>query len=477
MTSPLSKTFASLLAATALTGCMVGPDYQGPPHPALQAETAKSFLRAPVAQGVTGPPAAQWWLALKDEELSRLVEAALAHSPDVKAAEARLRESRAVLTERQRNLAPSVGAQTGFIYADGLPGSLGGSGGGSAPLKLYNAGFDASWELDLFGGTRRAIESADAQADATQADLEDVRVSLAAETADAYVQLRDQQQRKAIAEASVQLESQLVDLAAQRKSRGVESDLDLTRLEEQLDSTKAVLIPLEADIEASLDRLAVLTGQAPGTLDAALSAPAALPDLPNEVTVGDPGEMLRRRPDIRAAERRLKAQTAVIGQRTADLYPKINLIGLIGWGAPGLSHLFDSTTTVVAPTLQWNAMDFGRTRARIHQAEAGRDEAAALYDAAVLNALRDAETSLSRFGRAREDVVALARVEASASHAAELMRQRHAAGVATVIDVLDTERSRLTAEQDLASARAQLDRDYVALQKALGLGWQPTTSA
>jgi NodT family efflux transporter outer membrane factor (OMF) lipoprotein len=470
MTVSVAKPLAVLLAMTALTGCMVGPDYRGPPRPALQADAARSFHRAPIAQVSAGPPAARWWETLNDPELNRLVEAALARSPDVKAAEARLRQSRALLSERRRDLLPAASASGGYIYADGLSRALGGSGG--APLKLYNAGFDASWELDLFGGLRRAEESADAQTEAVQADLEDLKVSLAAETADAYLALRDQQQRRAIVEDSIGLESRMVDLAAQRKVQGVESDLDLTRLRQQLDSTRASLVPLQSDIDASLDRLAALTGREPGTLDAELSTSAALPDLPAEVAVGDPVEMLRRRPDIRAAERRLKAQNAVIGERVADLYPKINLIGLIGWGAPGVSHLFDNTTSLAAPTLQWNALDFGRTRARIHQAQAGRDEAAAQYESTVLKALQDAETSLSHFGHAREHVVALARVDALAARAAALTRQRQVAGVASVTDVLDTERTRLTAEENLASARAQLDRAYVALHKSLGLGWR-----
>jgi NodT family efflux transporter outer membrane factor (OMF) lipoprotein len=458
---------AALASSFLLAGCMVGPDYKGPPHPAPLAEQAPSFHRAPVAEASAGPPAAHWWEGLKDPELDRLVEAALAHSPDVRAAEARLRQSRALVRERKSDLLPSGSASTGFLYAD-IPGGL---GGGAGALKLYNAGFDASWELDLFGGARRAEESAAAQAEAVQADLDDLRVSLAAETAQAYVALRDQQQRHAIAEASAEIEQRMVDLAVQRRGQGVGSELDLERLRGQLESTRASVIPIQGQIDEQLDRLAVLTGRAPGALDAELSPAAALPELPAEVAVGDPADLLRRRPDIRAAERRLKAQNAVIGQRTADLFPKINLLGLIGWGSADLTHLFDGTTSVAAPMLQWNAVDFGRTRARIAQASAGRDEAAAQYESVVLDALRDAESSLSRLGHARQDVVALARVKASADHAATLMRQRQEAGVASTIDVLDTERTRLEAEQNLAAARAQLDQAYVSLQKSLGLGW------
>ena len=471
MTRPLAKLVPALLASAALAGCVVGPDYRGPPHPAPLAERAPAFHRANLAVAAPSPPPARWWTALNDPELDKLVDAALAGSPDVHAAEARLRQSRALFTERQRDKLPSGSASAGFIYANIAGGVLPGSSG--TELKLYNAGFDATWEIDLFGGKQRAAESAADQADAVQANLDDVRVSLAAEVARVYVQLRDQQQRRDIAEQSVKLEAQTVDLAAQRNGRGVESSLDLERLRAQLETTRELLIPLQSDIEGSLDRLAVLTGREPGVLDAELAATAAVPELPAQVPVGDPADLLRRRPDIRAAERKLAAQNAVIGQRTADLFPKVNLIGLLGWGSADLGRLFDGTTGLAAPVLQWNALDFGRTRARIDQARAGRDEAEAQYEGTVLNALGEVETALARLGHARQDVIARARVNASAVRAAELMRQRQSAGVASVVDVIDTERTRLSAEQDLLVAKAALIDDYVALQKSLGLGWGP----
>ena len=471
MTRPLAKLVPALLASAALAGCVVGPDYRGPPHPAPLAERAPAFHRANLAVAAPSPPPARWWTALNDPELDKLVDAALAGSPDVHAAEARLRQSRALFTERQRDKLPSGSASAGFIYANIPGGVLPGSSG--TELKLYNAGFDATWEIDLFGGKQRAAESAADQADAVQANLDDVRVSLAAEVARVYVQLRDQQQRRDIAEQSVKLEAQTVDLAAQRNGRGVESSLDLERLRAQMETTRELLIPLQSDIEGSLDRLAVLTGREPGVLDAELAATAAVPELPAQVPVGDPADLLRRRPDIRAAERKLAAQNAVIGQRTADLFPKVNLIGLLGWGSADLGRLFDGTTGLAAPVLQWNALDFGRTRARIDQARAGRDEAEAQYEGTVLNALGEVETALARLGHARQDVIARARVNASAVRAAELMRQRQSAGVASVVDVIDTERTRLSAEQDLLVAKAALIDDYVALQKSLGLGWGP----
>ena len=475
MPHPIARLSAALLAASALAGCVVGPDYKGPPHPAPLAEKAPAFHRASLADAAPSPPPARWWASLADPELDRLIDAALAGSPDVRAAEARLRQSRALLTEQRRNMLPNGSASAGLLYAH-VPGGVLPASAGS-DLKLYSAGFDATWEVDLFGGKQRAAESAADQADAIGANLDDVRVSLAAEVARVYVGLRDQQQRRAVAERSVALEGQMVDLAGQRNGRGVESSLDLERLKAQLETTRETLIPLQSDIEGSLDRLAVLTGREPGALDAELSTGGAVPELPADIPVGDPADLLRRRPDVRAAERKIAAQNAVVGQRTADLFPKVNLIGLLGWGSTDLGRLFDGTTGLAAPLLQWNALDFGRTRARIDQAKAGRDEATAQYEGTVLNALGEVETALARLGHARQDVIAQARIKASADRAATLMRQRQTAGVASVVDVIDTERTRLSAEQNLLVAKATLIDDYVALQKSLGLGWSPAADA
>ena len=475
MTRTLAKLSAVALSAAALAGCVVGPDYKGPPHPAPLAEQATAFHRALLAQAAPAPPPAHWWTALQDPELDRLVDAALAASPDVRAAEARLRQSRALVTEQQRNVLPNGSASTGLLYAR-IPGGVL-PGAPASELKLFNAGFDATWEIDLFGGKQRAAESAADQAQAVQANLDDARVSLAAEVARIYVGLRDQQQRRSIAEQSVALESRMVELSSQRNGQGVESSLDLERLRAQLETTRETLIPLQSDIEGSLDRLAVLTGREPGALDAELSIAGAVPELPADVPVGDPADLLRRRPDIRAAERKLAAQNAVVGERTADLFPKVNLIGLLGWGSTDIGRLFDGTTGLAAPLLQWNALDFGRTRARIDQAKAASDEATAQYEGTVLNALGEVETALARLGHARQDVIAQARIKASADKAATLMRQRQTAGVASVVDVIDTERTRLNAEQNLLVAKATLIDDYVALQKSLGLGWSPVEAS
>jgi outer membrane protein TolC len=223
-----------------------------------------------------------------------------------------------------------------------------------------------------------------------------------------------------------------------------------------------------------MDQLAVLTGREPGSLDAELHALEPLPTLPATLSVGDPAAMLRRRPDIRAAEFRLASQTAQIGQREADWFPKLSLLGDLGFSAtsPGGLVRSDNFLALGVPYLQWNALDFGRTRARVKEAQAGRDEAEANYRSAVLGALRDADDALSRYGHQREYVVKLLAVETSATKASSLTEMRYRAGTSSALDWLDAERTRFSAQQDRVAGEAELIKDFVALQKSLGLGWQ-----
>jgi NodT family efflux transporter outer membrane factor (OMF) lipoprotein len=463
---------AGLLTAIALEGCVVGPNYRGPPAVAPRAMTAPTFVRA--GDATAGTPPARWWTALGDAELDKLIETALTASPDIEAATARLRQSRAVLRQDKANRLPTTGATAAALHSHGLAGLLGGSSGGG-DLDIYSANFDATWELDLFGANRRATEGARADAEAYQADLEGVQVSLAADVAQAYVDLRDAQARLALSHQDAEVEQRTLDLARQRRAGGVASDLDVERLNSQLLSTRADFEPLRSRITDQLDRLAVLTGREPGALDAELTPQAATPSPPATLSVGDPAALLRRRPDVRAAERRLARRNAVIGQRTADLFPKVTLIGDIGFTSSDVSRLFTpgSEMTAAAPLLQWTPLDFGRTLAKIGQARAARDEALADYRKTVLGALEDAESGLARYGRQREAVTSLARVKASADRASALTDLRMQGGTASTLDILDAERRRVQAESSLEQAKAEVTRDYVSLQKSLGLAWSP----
>ncbi|WP_120296410.1 efflux transporter outer membrane subunit [Paraburkholderia sp. BL23I1N1] len=469
---------AALLSA--LSGCTVGPDYHGAPPVARDAQSSATFVRAP-ASGTTSTPAPnQWWLALNDPQLNDLIAAALAHSPDVHIAQARLRESRSQLQTQRANALPKVSGDAAALRMRSpdpsslSSGSASSTSSGHGPLQLYTAGFDATWEIDLFGGTRRAIEAASADAEAVDADLADTQVSLAAEVAQTYVELRDQQTRLELAQRQAETEQKMLTLTQQRRERGTAADVDVERLTTQVENTRATLMPLDAQVTDSLDRLAVLTGRAPGALDEQLAGTRPLPALPETVAIGDPSAMLQQRPDIRAAERRLASSNAQIGEHIADFFPKVTLFGDIGFSAGDPGHLVrkNNFSWLAAPYLQWNALDFGRTLGSVHAAEASRDEAEARYTKAVLGALQDANSSLSRYGHQRERVVTLQKVEASASHSATLMRQRYSAGVATLIDLLDTQREEFTAQQNVVAGQAELLKDFVSLQKSLGIGWQ-----
>jgi NodT family efflux transporter outer membrane factor (OMF) lipoprotein len=458
-------------SALALAGCKVGPNYHGAPTVAPNASQAAAFTRAP--NGMTSAPAvAKWWESLGDPELSKLIETSLAQSPNVRAAQARLRESRAGLHQQQRNQLPKVSGTAAYLKAHLPSSSL-----GLSSMGLYNLGFDATWEVDLFGGTRRAIEAAAAEAQAVEADLADTHVQLSAEVAQAYVDLRDQQQRIALVRQSAELEQQILTLTQQRREQGVASELDVERIRTQVENTRASIIPLDAQITESLDQLAVLTGKEPGALDTELAAVNPLPALPETVAVGDPGALLKHRPDIRAAEWRLVSANAQIGQHEADWFPKLTLLGDLGFSSTSPGHLIRSNNFmwVGAPLLQWNGLDFGRTAAKVDQAKAGYEEAQAKYESTVLEALRDANVALSRYGHQRDNVVSLRNVEASATHAAELTRQRYRAGTTSALDWLDAERTRFAAEQNRIAGDAELIKDYIALQKSLGLGWQSQT--
>jgi len=459
----------SLLGAASVAACTIGPDYRGAPNIAPEAAQAKSFKRATGTVTTNAPGLAQWWQPLNDPELSKLIEAALANSPDLHAAEARLRESRAGLRQQQLNELPKTSGTAAYLHAH-LPSSAVGIGS----LGLYDLGFDATWEVDLFGGTRRAIQAASAEASAVEADLADAQVQLSAEVAQAYVDLRDRQQRIALVRNSAEIEEQILTLTEQRRAQGVASELDVERIRTQVENTRGTLIPLDAQITESLDELAVLTGREPGALDAELTASGPLPALPETVATGDPAALLKHRPDIRAAEWRLVSANAQIGENEAAWFPKLTLIGDLGFTAANPSHLVrsDNFTWIGAPMLQWNGLDFGRTRAKVDQSKAGFEEAEARYESTVLGALKDANVALSRYGHQRDNVVSLRNVEASASHAATLTQQRYRAGTSSALDWLDAERTRFSAQQNRIAGDAELIKDYVALQKSLGLGWQ-----
>jgi multidrug efflux system outer membrane protein len=495
---PLSMIALAGLAAT-LAGCVVGPDYKGAPDAAPNASAATHFNRAPL-QGVDASPAvADWWHSLNDPQLNALIETALKNSPDIKIAQARLRQARAGLKLSQQNALPKGTASALALRMrspdPSLLSSLGGqnaqsqgSGGtqpaqgqnqssGRGPLQLYDIGFDATWEADLFGGIKRAVEAASADAEASEANLDDAHVSLAAEVAQDYVNLRDLQLRLVLIRQSAELEQKMLVLSIQRQERGAASDADIEQLRTQLESTQATLIPIDAQIAEALDTLAVLTGREPGALDKSLQSATPLPSLPASVAIGNPADVIRQRPDIRAAERHLASQNAQIGVKTADKFPKLTLVGDLGYAAGDPAHLVrkENFNWIGLPYLSWNFLDFGRNESAVRQARAGYDEAEAQYRSTVLNALKDAETSLSRYGHQRANLESLTRVQTMTAQSVAYAEQRYRAGASSLIDRYSSQRTGLSAQQNVIAGQAELLKDFVSLQKSLGLGWQSGT--
>jgi outer membrane protein, multidrug efflux system len=467
----MSRLWFPLLACVVLmAACTVGPEYKEPPKVPTSQET---FVRS-TPNSMPEEPTARWWMQLHDDLLSDLIDRAIKSNPTVEVAQARIQEARAALAAEHAKQLPSTGVSATYLRAHNLTSALGAaSSNGSSDSNIFAVGFDASWEIDLFGGHRRAVQGAAASLQSSEASRRDALVSLTSEVAQAYVQLRDAQQRLALTARNIDIELLLLHLMDQRRAAGTASDLDVERVRNQLETTEAALGPVQSEVIDQRDRLALLTGSPPGSLDNELQAAAAVPLPPEQVLIGDPSGMVRRRPDIAVAERKLAQQTAVIGQDIAALFPKLTLLGDVGFTAPTIGSLFNggSFTYIAAPILQWTPFDFGRNRSKINQAKAARDEAEADYRRTVLAALQDAESSLNRYGQQRNSVGDYAKIEASANRAYALTEVRLRAGTASTSDLLDADAKRVQAQMNYEQAIAQLSQDFVAMQKSLGLGW------
>ncbi len=463
--------FALAVVCLMSAGCTAGPDHMRPPAPALRALDEGKFLRAGVI--VSAAPVARWWQGLGDAELARLIELGLREAPAIAAAEARLRQARAGLAASRAGQMPALGTSLLYAHAALPDGALGGSNGGSnGQIDLFNAGFDANWELDLWGGKRRETERANAEADAAGARLADAHVALSAEIARTYVALRARQASQRLLAEKLGFERRQTAIARQRLAAGAAPRQAAEAASAVEARGEAELARSAADLAVLGDGLAVLTGQAPGALDDMAAGDVPLP--PAVVAIGDPAAMLARRPDIRTAERQLTAASSRIGIERAKRFPTVSFMGLIGIGGSKPGDLFDTAnlSTIALPRLSWSFLDFGRGAAAVRGAEAARDAALADYRARVLAGLQDAEAALARFGAAR---LALASAGSAAGHAREIARLdglRARAGTLAPAAALQSEAQALDARLAEVSARGELTAAYVALAKALGLGWE-----
>lgn len=463
----MRKLSVAMACLVALTGCEVGRNYQQP-----------ATLVDPHFAGAHEPGLAEnaavetYWTAFGDETLNSLVNDALAHNNDLAAAAANLRAARAARRLAGFDLFPTVTLSGSYTHNLDAQQELPTFTRQEREFDSADAGFQGLWELDLFGRVRRNVEAARADVGASNAVLQDARVSVIAEIARDYFVLRGLQEQLELTRRNADNQSTSLKLTRIRLEAGRGNELDTSRAEAQLQTTLASVPSLEASIATTIFRLSVLTGRQPNALTEKLS-PQPVPALPTLNAIGTPEQLLRRRPDIRIAERRLAGATARVGVATGDLFPKVTLLGSIGYLAPtfGAFGQANSEFYSVGPSITWAAFDLGRVRARIGSAEAQTDAALANYQAAVLNALEDTEGALISYGRSQVRRDALQIAASASDKASDLARKRFEGGLIDFLEVLDAERTALSADLLLSQSRTDAATSLIAVYKALGAGW------
>ncbi|MGH8177722.1 MAG: efflux transporter outer membrane subunit [Steroidobacter sp.] len=463
------KALISIALAAVLSGCAVGPDYRAPQTPAPD-----EFIAAERAQTSSAEVEREFWKSFNDQQLNDLIERALAANHDIRIATARLREARALRGEARLDFAPTITASGSSVDARASE-RQGPIAGAPRDQDFYEASFDAFWELDFFGRVRRGVEARSAQVQSAEASVYSTQVSVTAEVARRYFELRGAQQRLEVARRNADNQRETLRITQVRLDAGRGAQLDSSRAQAQLSATLATIPDLEESVLRSILRLGVLIGESPEVLVDDLSAPRGLPTLPVAHSIGTPEALLRRRPDILGAERDLAAATANIGVAVADLFPRISFIGRWGFDAIDSSALGEAGSEAwsFGPSIRWAAFDLGRVRQRIHQREAAADGALARYEQTVLRALEETDASLTAYGKA---LVKQEHLQASATaslEAATLARARFDNGVTDFLTVLDAERSALAAEDQLAQSETQTATALLATYKALGGGFRP----
>jgi len=457
------RVLVTAMASVLLAGCVsVGPDYKAAPVEPVTLQGAADAAFTNV------PPVASWWAQFDDPVLGRLVHDALGDNLDLQIAMARVRAARAVFTEQRLDQLPHItagGSQDRRKQPDAL------LGGERVSSETYQLGFDAGWELDLFGRQRRAAEAARADLGAERDNLADAQVMVAAEVARNYFELRGSQKRIAVARDTLRNLRETQRLTETRLALGAGSELDVQSSRARLKAIEADIPLLEVAEVQSRHRLAVLLGQRPGALDAVLQ-PRAVPAFAKALPLGDTSNLLRQRADVRMAERRLAAATARVGVATADLFPRISLSGFVGFLGGDASGLVNGNNKAwsLTPSISWAAFDFGSVRARLRASKAQADGAAAEYEQAVLLALEDTENALTRYAKQQARLGIVAEQAQAARKAESLAQLRYREGSEDFLALLDAQRNQLAADDALAAAEASVNVSVVAVYKALG-GW------
>ena len=452
-----------------LGGCAVGPNYKPP-----QTSVTSAFANTPTNGASADEVAlATWWKGFNEGKLDGLIAHGITNNYDLRIATANLKEARAQRRFVTFDLAPTVVANAGYenrllSKAAAPPGTPRDARQG----EFYDASFDATWELDLFGRVRRSVQVANAQVGSVEATRLDVLVSVTAEVARNYFELRGLQNQLAVAHKNADVQSETLKITQSRLDGGRGTDFDVSRSRSLLNLTLSSVPPLEAAIQKTIYRIAVLTGQQPTALTKELSTPEPLPSAMPALALGDPAALLRRRPDIRAAERSLAAATARIGVATADLFPRVTFVGSVGLQADTFAGLGKSgaDTWNFGPRITWVALDLGRVHARIKAADARTEASLAFYERTVLTALEETEGALVDFGQEQSRQQFLITSAQASQKAADLAHQRYEGGVTDFLSVLDAERTLLEAQDRLAASQTRTVTALVAVYKALGGG-------
>jgi NodT family efflux transporter outer membrane factor (OMF) lipoprotein len=463
--------------ASSIAACtVVGPDYQAPEttlEPLHNADAVEARQAAAPA-----PALDRWWTGFNDPVLTRIIERTLAQNLDLAASIARVEQARAAAHEAGSRLLPSGALETSISpIHQSVEGQLGTVArhlpGYDRDQSDYNVGAGASWEIDLFGGLQRGVEAADAEATAAEAEHAGVRVSVAAEAADAYFQIRGDQARLRLAQDQVATDQHLLDLVKLRQTHGAATDRETAQAEALLSQARATIPPLKTALEAQHNRLDVLMGVQPGTDGLDLATETAIAAVPAVAADRHVADLLRRRPDIIAAERKLAASNARIGAAISEYYPKVSLTGLLGFESLSADHLFTGGAFQPQGTagLHWRLFDFGKVDAEVSEAKGANAEALARYRQAVLRATEDVENAFTALVQLEAQNQELGREIAALAKARDTSEEAYQGGAIGLTDVLDADRQLLLAQDDLARTRADAARAAVSSYRALGGGW------
>jgi multidrug efflux system outer membrane protein len=471
----MNRTTMAVLIALMVAGCKVGPNYVPP-------ETTMPSQWSTLGEGgiIENPPdVVQWWTTLNDLMLDELIMRAVAANYDLRLATARVREARAqrgvVAADRWPNI-DAAGSYTHQRFSENA-GQFGfgtGSFSGEQEADLYQVGFDAAWELDVFGRVARSVEAADADIGAAEESRRDVLITVLAELARNYVDLRGFQQRLAIAQSNIDTQQDTLELTQSRFDAGLTSELDVAQARTQLANSQSQVPALESSIRQTMHAIALLLAQEPASLVEELKPSAAIPAAPADVPVGLPSDLLRRRPDIRTAERDLAAATARIGVATADLFPRFALTGSIGLSAEDVAKLLNGSSMFysIGPSVVWPVFDAGRIRANIRVQSARQEQALIAYERAVTASLSDVENALVAFWRQQDRRRSLAEAVDASRRAVELSNQLYSRGLIDFLSVLESQRAQFAAEDELSQSEAAVAANLIAIYKALGGGWE-----